>query len=138
MNHEETIRIAAPRQRVWDVLVDVARWPEWTESMTRVQPVTPGPLAVGSEVRIKQPRLAATLMRVTALDPGRSFTWAAHSPGLTTEADHVLEPAGDGTTVTLRLRQRGPLAGLFSLLAGARFRRYVRMEAEGLKVRSEA
>jgi hypothetical protein len=59
--------------------------------------------------------------------------------GLVTVAAHdIARDRPDGVTVTLRLDQRGPLTWLATLVAGARSRRYVVTEANGLKQRCEA
>src|SRR5919108_6017075 len=92
MKLERSIAITAPPDTVWSVLADIERWPEWTASMTTVQPLDPGGLAAGARVRIKQPRLPPLVWRVTALEPGRSFDWVARSPGATTVARHRIEP----------------------------------------------
>lgn len=106
--------------------------------MTRVEPRDRGALGTGSRVRVKQPRLATALFEITDWRPGRGFDWVAHSPGITAVATHVIEPRGDGARVTLSLDFRGPLARLVAWWFGGLTRRYVRMEAEGLKRRAEA
>ena len=138
MEFTTSVDIDAPPERVWAVLADVRRWPEWTASMSRVELLEGGPLAVGSTVRVKQPRLRAEVWRVTEFEPGRSFVWVARGGGVTTEAAHRVEPASGGTRVTLGLRQRGPLAPLVRLVGGALVRRYMGLEAAGLKRESEA
>jgi uncharacterized membrane protein len=95
MGYETTITIDAPADDVWAVLADVERWPEWTASMQKVERQGGGDLAVGTTVRIKQPRLPATTWHVTDVEPGRSFSWADSSPGVTTFADHRLVPLDD-------------------------------------------
>jgi uncharacterized protein YndB with AHSA1/START domain len=137
VEHEHTVQIDADPDTVWQVLMDVRSWPEWTASMTWLLPVEPKPLAEGSEVQVKQPRLKATVWTITAFDAGRSFTWRNSGAGVTTEADHELVPTPDGTSVTLRIRQSGWLSGLSGLVGGAAIRKYVAMEADGLKARAE-
>ncbi len=75
MEQRAGIDVAASPDRVWDVLVDVERWPEWTESVSSVRLVDPGPLAVGSRVEISQPRIPTGTYTVTELEPGSVFTW---------------------------------------------------------------
>lgn len=133
----ETVQVAATPHRVWQVLVDVEQWPTWTGSVRAVRLLDPGTLAEGSRVELSQPRLPKAGWVVTELVEGRSFTWSSRAPGVVSTAEHRLEDTDGGTRVTLRLIQEGPLAGVLSVLAGARARRYVAMEAAGLRRRCE-
>ncbi len=139
MRYEVSVDIDATPDEVWTVLTDVESWPEWTASMTRVRRLDSGPFGVGSRARVKQPWLPPVVWRVIEFEPGRSFAWQAESPGGTTVGDHRLteNPAG-GVTATIEIRQAGPLASLFGMLTSGLTRRYVDLEANGLKRRSEA
>lgn len=140
MNIERTIEISAPPERIWAVMSDVARWPEWTPSVTSVEMLDGGPFRVGTRARVKQPRLPAAVWTVTAVDPGRRFTWESVVPGLTSVGDHRIEVRGTSsmTRVTLTLTWRGWMTPMIWLLFGRLSRRYVQMEADSLKRRSEA
>ena len=137
MDFETTIDIDADPERVWATLVDVERWPQWTASMRELTYLDGDGLAPGRRVRIRQPRLPALVWEVSELDPGRCFSWRAESPGVTSEGVHLVRSTAAGTSVTLGIRHSGPLAGIVGRLTGGRTRRYVRMEAEGLKRRCE-
>jgi uncharacterized protein YndB with AHSA1/START domain len=135
-----TIDIDAPAEVVWDVIVDVEHWPQWTATMTSVRRETgSGPLTVGERVRVRQPRLPPVVWTVTDVQPGRSFAWTATGPGVRSVGDHAVvpRPDGGGSTATVRFTSTGPLAGLSWLLLGRLTRRYVQTEAAGLKERSE-
>jgi hypothetical protein len=89
-------------------------------------------------VRIEQPRLPTVTYTVSSYEVGRAFSWQASSPGALTVADHEVEPRGvDASAVTLRITQTGLIGGLVARLLRAMVRRYVDMEAAGLKSRSE-
>jgi hypothetical protein len=107
-------------------------------SITRVERVDGAPLAAGARVRIKQPRMAAMTWQVTEFEAGRSFAWQAVNPGILTVGTHEIRKTGTGTEVTLGIHHSGPLAPIIGLLTAARTRRYVGMEAAGLKHLSEA
>jgi uncharacterized membrane protein len=129
----ETVTVDAPAADVAGVLHAVERWPSWTASVSRVTRHGSGPLAVGERVTVKQPRLPAATWTVTALD-GYGFTWTSSSLGVRSTGDHWAQETGDGqTTVTLTLTLAGPLARLTAVLYARLIRRYVRMEAEGLR-----
>lgn len=137
---ETRVDIAAAPEDIWAVLVDVERWPQWTDSMSEVRLLGEGPLAVGTRVRIKQPRLPPTVWEVTSMEPLHSFSWTAAAAGMTTVADHRVtstSTASGPVTVTLTIRRSGALAPLVDLVLGGVTRRYVSMEAEGLKRRCE-
>ncbi|MBG6067131.1 SRPBCC family protein [Micromonospora ureilytica] len=138
MRFEADTEIAADAEQVWAVLVDVPRWPEWTASVTRAERGESGPLAVGATARLTQPKLRPAVWRVTELTERREFVWVSQAPGVRTTGEHRLLPTPDGRTrVELVINQSGPLAGLIGWLYGELFRRYVRMEADGLRRRCE-
>lgn len=139
MQISDGIDITAPIDVVWQVFADVQRWPQWTDSVTSVELPGGGPLAVGSQVKISQPRLPDATWTVTDLSPGRSWTWSSAAPGVTTTAVHTLTARGpDVTRVDQSIIQQGLLGALVGRLYAGLTRRYLRMEARGLKAASEA
>lgn len=137
MHFEISVDIDATAETVWNVLKDVERWPEMTASINSVE-ILDRPFTLSSRARVSQPKLPAAVWKVTAFDENTTFTWESRSPGVTTVAAHDIIPKPDGTvTACLTLDQKGPLSPIFSLLMGNLFRRYVTMEANGLKTKSE-
>jgi uncharacterized membrane protein len=138
MAYSRSIDIAAPVERVWQVMSDVERWPDWTASITTVHRLDTGPLVVGSRAKVKQPKLPGVVWTVTELTPDRGFVWTAKSPGVRNRGIHRVEPVGDGESrVTLGVEEDGPLGRLAGRLLRRLTKRYVDMEAEGLKKRVE-
>jgi uncharacterized membrane protein len=139
MHHEVSVEIAASPELIWSTLSDVERWPEWTASVSAVERLDTGDFGVGSRARAKQPGMPPLVWEVTEYTPGEVFNWASKVPGVMTTGGHRLAPAQDGKVrVTLSLDQEGFLAPVVSRLTGSRSRRYVQMEADGLKRRSES
>ncbi|MGK5740019.1 SRPBCC family protein [Micromonospora sp. URMC 103] len=139
MEYGETITTTAGVDRAWAALADVTTYPRWTASMSSVQPLDDPALAVGHRFRIRQPGLPPTVWRVCELHDGHSYAWEAHAPGVHTVGYHRVTAEADGTTrISIGIRQTGVLAGVVALLIGAKTRRYVRMEAAGLKAAAEA
>ena len=134
---EQTIDINAPPERVWAVMTDVEKWPEWTESMKSVKRLEEGPFGLGSTARLRIRRAPTGVFKVTQFTEGRSFTWENKSFGILGVASHVIEPDGAGSKVTLSVTFSGPMATLFKWMIVPPSRENVRMEAEGLKRRSE-
>lgn len=123
--------------RLWAVLADPGDWPRWTASMREVR-LLDGGLAPGSRVRIVQPRLPPMVWTVTELVPERELTWTASAAGVVTTGTHSLRPGPGGTTrLRLGLEQRGMLAPLVQALLERLSRRYVELEADGLRRAAE-
>jgi hypothetical protein len=138
MEQSTTIEIAAPPERVWEVMGDVERWSEWTDTVTWVRRLDDGPLRAGSRAKINQPKLRETEYVVTELEPGRGFTWVATGPGLLTTARHSIEPLpGGGSRVRLSVEQSGWLGALVGRFYRGLTDRYLATEAAGLKARCE-
>ena len=132
-----SIGINAPADRVYEVMADTERWPEWTPSVKSIKRLDSGPFAVGSRAVIRQPKFPPALWTVTAIDGRRSFTWMNRAPGIKVIAHHSIDANGDGSRATLSLRYEGLLAGLFSRLTRNISHRYLAWEAHGLKARAE-
>jgi uncharacterized protein YndB with AHSA1/START domain len=71
MEQNATVEIKTPPEHVWEVLADVERWSEWTETVTWVRLLDEGPLRPGSRARISQPKGPETEYVTLALKPAR-------------------------------------------------------------------
>lgn len=133
-----SIDVLAPAAAVADVMFDVERWPEWTSTVTSIRRLDAGPLRVGSRAAIRQPKLLPAVWTVTAIDPGRGFIWITKSPGVTITARHFAEPTPTGCRATLSLQFSGVLSSFVAALTRGLNERYLTIESEGLKRRSES
>jgi uncharacterized membrane protein len=131
-----SITIDAPIDVVWSVFTDVERWPTWTSSVTSVELLN-GPMRLGAKARIRQPRLPTVVWEVTRWEPSRSWTWVVTSPGARTEASHILTAVDGRTIAEQSIVSSGPIGRLAAFLLRSLTRRYLAIEAAGLKQRSE-
>jgi len=130
--------IAAPLEQVWDAMVDVEKWPEWTPTVSEAAWLEPGPTKVGRKARLRQPKLGRAVWEVTEFAAPATFAWTHRVPGMVTEGRHELEEGADGQVVLrLTLTHTGPMAKLAGWVAGGLTGRYVSTEAESLKRRCE-
>jgi uncharacterized membrane protein len=138
MINEDSVEIAAPPQLVWDVFTEVERWPDWTSSVTSLVGLDAPALAVGRRFAIKQPGMSKLVWTVTEIEPGSSWTWVQRSPGVLVSARHdVIAQPGGRTLVRQQLDQRGVLGALVGRLMVKKTKRFLELEAQGLKARSE-
>lgn len=136
---EVTAGIAATGQRVWTLLADVESWPHWLPTVTLVEALDGGPLAIGRRYRVEQPKLRPTVWTVTELQPGTHFQWQARSPGMTMVADHAVTSLdGQAVQVRLRFRFEGVLGALLGRMFARTTRHYLQAEAQALKRQAEA
>jgi hypothetical protein len=137
VNFSITVDIATPPERVWAVMSDVERWPEWTSSVTSSTRLDRGPLGLGSRARIRQPRLAPAVWTVTDLAVNRGFSWKTGSALIWVIARHSVEPTPHGSRATLSLQFGGLFAAVVVWFTRSLNDRYLALEAAGLKRRSE-
>lgn len=133
------VDVVATPARLWEVLVDLERWPDWTPTVTSVERLDPGPLAIGSRTRLVQPRLRPAVWKVTELDQAKGvFVWKARSPGITITGCHFVIATTLGCRVTVSIEFSGLFAPIARLTMGKLTREYVHTEAESLKLHSES
>ncbi len=98
-----SVEVAAPPARVWDVVGDVARMPEWSPELRRLRVLGGTPVRLGSRLLgLNRRGLIAwpTLSTVTRLEPGRAVAWKTRESGATWT--YEVEPSGQGTRLTAR------------------------------------
>jgi len=102
--------IEAPPARVWEVLSDLARMPEWSPELLRMVPLKPGGLRLGQwYVGVNRRRAVVWPTRnvVVGLEPGRVLAWETTSSGARWIWE--LAPAGaDGSTTRVVHRRPVP------------------------------
>jgi len=139
MEQSISVEIDAPAQRVWSVLSDAERWPEWTDTVTKVTLLDDGGLRLGARAKIWQPRIPTVVWTVTEFDEGHAFVWVSAGPGARTTARHRVEEISAGRSrAFLSVTQEGWLGSLLGRFYRGLTDRYLATEAAGLKARSEA
>ncbi|MCW2771892.1 MAG: cyclase/dehydrase [Nocardioides sp.] len=95
--------IAAPPDRVWALLTDFARMPEWSPELVRMVALRPGGLRVGQwylGINRRKAVVWPTRSVVSQLEPGRVVAWDTTSSGARWIWE--LAPDGEGTRVVHR------------------------------------
>lgn len=113
LSYEASAEIAAPPERVWEVLTDGAHYPEWDSGVTKVE----GAVADGGKIKVftEVGGDRAFPVRVST-DPPGSMTWTGGMPlglfkGVRT---FTLVASGEGTSFHCREVFTGPLVGMMA------------------------
>jgi uncharacterized protein YndB with AHSA1/START domain len=99
----QSIRIAAPPERVWDMITTVAGIAEWYDTWDAVEHAAGDErLQVGTSFRLIRYRGDTALCRVTSVQPGTRLCWVQHAAHLPTmSVEFELAPETDGAAGTL-------------------------------------
>jgi uncharacterized protein YndB with AHSA1/START domain len=104
--------IDAPASAAWAVVADYGRDPEWRAGVETMAPSPSGPVAVGTttaEVLHLGGRTYRNGGEVTAVEPGRRFTWRTTS-GADADGSRTVRALAEGTcevTLVLDVRPHG-------------------------------
>ena len=138
----EQVDIAARPAIVWDVLTDLARYPEWNPFTPRVE----GALAIGERVTLhvalipgRPPKTQR--QRILDVDRKRLLTWETrllHPALLRARRDQTLYAVAVGTRYTATDSLSGALVPLVMRLYRGDLERGFRAMTIALKARSEA
>lgn len=112
LEYQATTTIDAPAAKVWAVLLDTAKWPQWDPSCEKIE----GQVALGNKIKAftKLSPGRAFPVKVTELVPSEKMTWSGGMPlGLFKgERTFVLREQGGRTEFTLREVFSGPMLRL--------------------------
>ncbi len=134
---DQTVDIAAPVERVWDVTIDIPQWPTWNPTVDGVDVLTPRPMGVGWSARLKQPGNAPGTWTVTRFEGPNIYQWETNPLGMHVVALHRLEATSTGTHVTLSIDVSGLTAPLLGGIVARVSRKFLPMEAAALKAECE-
>ena len=101
----ESIHLAAPPNRVWDLITTVATITEWYDNWDTFESVSgDGRLKVGTWFRLTRHRIGraeTALCRVTVVEAPRRLCWLQYAPRLPTMSVEfqLIPDAGGATTL---------------------------------------
>jgi hypothetical protein len=104
-----TIVVAAAPERVWEVLADLASYPQWNPVFCEAS----GQLEVGQRITIKstQPvtgHVITVKVKILTAEPARELRWVSGQPGfMTGEHSFALSPGSGGTQLVQTETYRG-------------------------------
>ena len=97
-----TIHIDRSPEQVWTYMMDFSQAPRWRNLVRQVDVLTPGPVQLGSELRVTYDIMGKTrtaISEVRAFEPARRFAVSNTEQNVTGLFDYTLEPDPTGTTV---------------------------------------
>jgi uncharacterized membrane protein len=115
MRFESSIDISAPAERIWALIDKLEEWPQWMPSIKRIEIVSKGPLAVGSQLSVTARVSGLTfklLMTITEFVPERNVVLEGKALGTKLTRFYALEPASGRTKITIGGDVSGALAWL--------------------------
>jgi len=115
MRFESSIEINAPVRKVWALIDKLEEWPQWMPSIKKIERVSKGPLAVGSQLSVtaKVSGLTVTLpMTIREFVPERTVVMQGKTLGTKLTRFYNLEPVNGKTKVTVGGDVSGALAWL--------------------------
>jgi len=133
-----TAWIDAPPMKVWAVLTDLSRYPEWNPLFREAA----GEVGVGRRIVLKSypegGRPMTVKPTITAARAGAELCWVSRLPGILTEEHRFTLSAGNGGTLVVQSETfRGALV-LVSGKARARAEASFRAMNRALKARAES
>lgn len=116
MRFESSIEISASAEKVWALIDKLEEWPQWMPSIKKIERVSQGPLAVGSQLSVtaKVSGLTVTLlMTITEFVPERNVVMEGKALGTKLTRFYTLEPVNGKSKVTIG----GDVSGVLAWLA---------------------
>lgn len=136
--YSTSITINSNQTATWQVLSDVARWNEWTPTVTKVEVLDTPELQLNHRYKVHQPKLQPAIWSITVLEPPSRFTWESRMPGMLMVADHILKPVNTNQTeLTLTFAFQGWLGEIIGRLYRKTVESYIATEAQSLKKKVE-
>ncbi|WP_164848301.1 SRPBCC family protein [Halobacteriovorax sp. HLS] len=137
MKFEHEITINASFDLVWDTIIDINNWSQWTPTV-EYSSLDGDTFSLGSIATIKQPGTPASKWKVTAFSNRDSFTWDSAQLGVRMIASHEIRKIDESHTINiLSLELKGFLTFLLWPILKRKIENILSAENEGLKLYCE-
>jgi uncharacterized protein YndB with AHSA1/START domain len=134
---EYSVQVHTSRERVWELWIDVTRWPSWNPGIGRVQ--LEGPVSEGATGTIRALGGPTSTFKVLTVERGQRLVTEASQRLVRLRFEHELADLNDGRLlVTHRVRMTGPATPLLRHTIGARLKRTIPAALDALVERTTA
>jgi hypothetical protein len=137
MKFSTQIKIEAPVKVIWNIMLEVERWHEWTPTINSIKKLGTDDFGIGIKLLIQQPKLPTAVWKVFEMEPEGGFSMVKGNMFLKIVAAHVIQPTPDRTLVTLSLE----FSGIFGKWVAKKYQQmmeeYLAIEAACLKKEAE-
>ena len=121
----------APVEEVWDRYATLARWPEWSPQISRVE-ASADQLALGVRGTVYAVGVLPLAFTVTSCRPDdRTWNWQVRIGPVVLELDHAVHPAGSGSRSTVSLSGPALVVTAYAPLARLALRRLCALSRTG-------
>ena len=120
MKFSHTLKTTALPDRIWEIWIDVEHWSNWDTELKNAHLKVPFVLGAVGELTPKTGRTST--FKVTQFSPSTSYTFILKLPFCRLNIHRYLTARSDGLYFTHEVSFQGPLAFIFGLLLGRRFK----------------
>jgi hypothetical protein len=119
---EESILIASPIEKAWNIFTDLTCWSKWNTVMEDVSSESLHIKEGGSFRFCIRPFVIPVYLEpvIEEVVPGRKITWRGEVFGITAVHEYIFEETGQGVLVTSRETFSGGLVALSGILFSIR------------------
>lgn len=136
MKFSHTLTTQATGAAIWAVWVNVAEWPSWDTELE--QAALDGPFTLGAVGTLKPRTGPRARFTISTLVPGTSYMFTTKLPLCSLHVQRTLRQNDTETLFTHDVWFDGPLAGLFGIVLGQRYRRVLPHAMVRLRQRAES
>ncbi len=130
-----TLTTTAPAAAIWAIWSDVANWHTWDTGLKSA--ALAGPFAVGTRGRLVPDSGPSSAFELTAVDPGRSYTFRTRLPLGALYVKRTLESGAGPTRFTHEVWFTGLSKPLFGRVLGKKYRALLPSVLEAIRAQAE-
>ena len=131
---QRNFHVAVGRDKAWQRLAEVERWPEWAPHIISVEVSPRGPLGPSSSGSLHIRKFGRNKFHMSTWDPMNHWEWRGGLPGVRINYDHQFKALSDNSTqMTWVVTIRGSLAWLIRPIFRRNYGRAVDLAIPRLK-----